>query len=106
MARECLAVRNDVGIFDASTLGKIEVTGPDAEAFLNRIYPTDVATLPVGRCRYALLLGEDGFIRDDGIIARLAHDRFHITTTTGGAAPCCIIWRITCRPSSRNCGPG
>ncbi|MBS0638577.1 MAG: sarcosine oxidase subunit alpha family protein [Proteobacteria bacterium] len=86
VARECLAVRNDVAIFDASTLGKIEVTGPGAEAFLQRIYPTDVTTLTVGRCRYALLLGEDGFIRDDGIIARLASDRFHVTTTTGGAA--------------------
>ncbi|HVZ09303.1 sarcosine oxidase subunit alpha family protein [Rhodopila sp.] len=84
--RECLAVRREAGIFDASTLGKIEVTGPDAETFLNRIYPTDLATLAVGRCRYAILLGEDGFIRDDGIIARLAPDRFHITTTTGNAA--------------------
>jgi sarcosine oxidase subunit alpha len=86
VARECLAVRNDVGIFDASTLGKIEVTGPDAATFLSRIYTGDVTTLAPGRCRYAVLLGEDGFIRDDGIIACLAPDRFHVTTTTGGAA--------------------
>ncbi len=86
VARECNAVRTAAGIFDASTLGKIEVAGPDAETFLNRIYPTDLATLKPGRCRYTVLLAEDGFIRDDGIIARLAPDRFHVTTTTGGAA--------------------
>ena len=84
--RECLAVRNDVGMLDASTLGKIEVVGPDAAAFLSRIYTGDFTSLAPGRCRYAVLLGEDGFIRDDGIVARLAADRFHVTTTTGGAA--------------------
>jgi sarcosine oxidase subunit alpha len=86
VARECLSVRNACGIFDASTLGKIEVVGPDAAAFLDRMYVNDLASLPVGRCRYALLLGEDGFLRDDGIVARIAEDRFHVTTTTGGAA--------------------
>jgi sarcosine oxidase subunit alpha len=86
VARECLAVRGDVGMLDASTLGKIDVAGPDAAAFLTRIYTGDFTTLPIGRCRYAVLLGEDGFIRDDGIVARLAADRFHVTTTTGGAA--------------------
>jgi sarcosine oxidase, subunit alpha len=86
VARECLAVRNDVGMLDASTLGKIEVAGPDAALFLDRIYAGRFTGLPPGRCRYAVLLGEDGFIRDDGIIARLAMDRFHVTTTSGGAA--------------------
>jgi sarcosine oxidase subunit alpha len=86
VARECLAVRNDVGMLDASTLGKIEVVGPDAASFLSRIYTGNFTDLPAGRCRYAILLGEDGFIRDDGIVARLAVDRFHVTTTTGGAA--------------------
>jgi sarcosine oxidase subunit alpha len=86
VARECEAVRRGVGLFDASTLGKIEVTGPDAARFLDRVYPCSVASLKVGRCKYAVLLGEDGFIRDDGVIARLAPDRFHITTTTSGAA--------------------
>ena len=86
VARECLAVRRGAGIFDASTLGKIEVTGPDAADFLNRIYTNNLTTLVPGRCRYGLLLGEDGFLRDDGVIARLAPDRFHVTTTTGGAA--------------------
>ena len=86
VVRECLAVRSSAGIFDASTLGKIEVTGPDAAEFLNRMYVNDLTTLQVGRCRYGLLLGEDGFLRDDGVIARLTPDRFHVTTTTGGAA--------------------
>ncbi|MFL5257743.1 MAG: sarcosine oxidase subunit alpha family protein [Rhodopila sp.] len=86
VARECLAVRNAAGMFDASTLGKIAVVGPDAAAFLNRMYTGDVASLEPGQCRYALLLGEDGFVHDDGIVARLAADRFHVTTTTGGAA--------------------
>jgi sarcosine oxidase, subunit alpha len=84
--RECMAVRNAVGIFDASTLGKIEVVGPDAAEFLNRMYTNPWKALEPGRCRYGLLLKEDGFITDDGVSARLAPDRFHLTTTTGGAA--------------------
>ena len=86
VVRECRAVRTAVGIFDASTLGKIEVMGPDAATFLERMYTNPWAKLQPGRCRYGLLLGEDGFIRDDGVIGRLAADRFHVTTTTGGAA--------------------
>lgn len=84
--RECLAVRNSLGIFDASTLGKIEVVGPDAAEFLNCMYTNPWKALVPGRCRYGLLLKEDGFITDDGVSARLASDRFHLTTTTGGAA--------------------
>ncbi|WP_417724722.1 sarcosine oxidase subunit alpha [Salipiger sp.] len=84
--RECVATRASVGIFDASTLGKIEVVGPDAVAFMNRMYTNPWTMLGVGRCRYGLLLGDDGFIRDDGVIGRLGPDRFHVTTTTGGAA--------------------
>jgi sarcosine oxidase, subunit alpha len=84
--RECVAVRNSIGIFDASTLGKIEVVGPDAAEFLNRMYTNPWKALEPGRCRYGLLLKEDGFITDDGVSARLAPDRFHLTTTTGGAA--------------------
>ena len=86
VARECRATRASLGIFDASTLGKIEVVGPDAVTFMERMYTNPWAKLGVGRCRYGLLLGEDGFIRDDGVIGRLAADRFHVTTTTGGAA--------------------
>jgi sarcosine oxidase, subunit alpha len=86
VARECLAVRNGVGIFDASTLGKIEVVGPDAAEFLNRMYVNAWTKLGIGRCRYGILCREDGFVTDDGVIGRIAPDRFHVTTTTGGAA--------------------
>ena len=86
VARESKAVRASVGIFDATTLGKIEVVGPDAAEFLNRLYPNDWLKLAPGRCRYGLMLREDGYVMDDGVVARLAHDRFHVTTTTGGAS--------------------
>jgi sarcosine oxidase subunit alpha len=85
VARECKAVRENVGIFDASTLGKIEVVGPDAAEFMNRLYTNAWLKLEPGRCRYGLMLKEDGYVMDDGVVARLAHDRFHVTTTTGGA---------------------
>ncbi len=86
VARECLAVRQHCGIFDGSTLGKIEVVGKDAATFMNRMYVNAWSSLAVGRCRYGILLRDDGFIYDDGVVARLADDRFHVTTTTGGAA--------------------
>ena len=83
---ECRTVRTSVGIFDASTLGKIEVVGPGAAEFLERLYINSFQKLAVGRCRYGVLLNEAGFIIDDGVIGRIAPDRFHVTTTTGGAA--------------------
>ena len=83
--RECRAVREAAGLFDASTLGKIELVGPDAGAFLDLMYATPLSRLAVGKCRYALMLNEAGFIIDDGIVAKIAEDRFHVTTTTGGA---------------------
>ncbi len=86
VSRECRETRKSVGIFDASTLGKIEVVGPDAVEFMNRMYTNPWNSLQPGRCRYGLLLGDDGFIRDDGVIGRISEDRFHVTTTTGGAA--------------------
>ena len=86
VARECKAVRSGCGLFDASTLGKIDVSGPDAATFLERMYVNAWRNLAVGRCRYGILLRDDGFIFDDGVVARLATDRFHVTTTTGGAA--------------------
>ncbi len=85
VARECMAVRNSLGMFDASTLGKIEIVGPDAAEFMNRMYTNPWTKLTPGRCRYGLMLSEDGFIYDDGVIGRLGPDRFHVTTTTGGA---------------------
>ncbi|MBN8955016.1 MAG: sarcosine oxidase subunit alpha, partial [Rhizobiales bacterium] len=84
--RECKAVRSVCGIFDGSTLGKIEVAGKDAAEFLERMYVNAWAKLGVGRCRYGLMLNEAGFITDDGVVGRIAPDRFHVTTTTGGAA--------------------
>ena len=84
--RECKAVRQSVGIFDGSTLGKIEIVGPDAAEFMNRIYVNPWSKLEPGRCRYGIMLREDGSILDDGVVGRLAADRFHVTTTTGGAA--------------------
>ncbi|MBJ3775475.1 sarcosine oxidase subunit alpha family protein [Acuticoccus mangrovi] len=85
VARECRATREAVGLFDASTLGKIEVVGPDSAQFLHLMYTNPFMKLAVGRCRYGVLLGEDGFIRDDGVIARIDDTRYHVTTTTGGA---------------------
>ena len=86
VARECIGTRERAGMMDASTLGKIEVMGPDAAEFLNRMYINSFAKLGVGRCRYGLMLTEAGFVMDDGVVARLAQDRFHVTTTSVGAA--------------------
>jgi sarcosine oxidase subunit alpha len=85
VARECRAVRSSVGVFDATTLGKIEIVGPDAAEFMNRLYTNSWTKLEPGRCRYGLMLSEAGFVMDDGVVGRLAADRFHVTTTTGGA---------------------
>ncbi|MCP5181793.1 MAG: sarcosine oxidase subunit alpha family protein [Pseudomonadales bacterium] len=84
--RECLAVRRGVGLLDASTLGKIDVQGPDAGEFLDRIYTNRLSNLGIGRCRYAMLLKEDGMVFDDGVVARIGQNRYLATTTTGGAA--------------------
>jgi sarcosine oxidase subunit alpha len=86
VARECRTVRQSAGVFDASTLGKIEVVGPDAATFMELLYTNPWQKLGVGRCRYGIMLREDGFVMDDGVVGRLAEDRFHVTTTTGGAA--------------------
>lgn len=83
--RECKTVRETAGIFDASTLGKIEVVGPDAAKFLNLLYTNAWDTLKPGKCRYGIMTREDGFVYDDGVVGRLAEDRFHVTTTTSGA---------------------
>lgn len=85
VARECAATRDSLGIFDASTLGKIEVVGPDAAKFMNLMYTNPWTKMPVGACRYGLMCGEDGYVYDDGVVGRIAEDRFHVTTTTGGA---------------------
>jgi sarcosine oxidase subunit alpha len=84
--REASAVRAGVGLFDASPLGKIEVTGPDAAKFLDRFYVNNVAKLDDGRVRYGLMLNENGVIIDDGTVARLGREHFVVTTTSGGAS--------------------
>ena len=84
--REVLAVRQNVGLFDGSTLGKIEVTGPDAARFLNLLYYNEVANLKPGRIRYCLLLSETGKVYDDGVVARLAEDRYLLSPSSSHAA--------------------
>ena len=86
VARECTAVRGAVGIMDASTLGKIDIQGPDAATILNRVYTNAWGKLAIGACRYGLMLGEDGMIIDDGVTSRLGESHFLMTTTTGNAA--------------------
>lgn len=84
--REAAGVRAGVGVFDASPLGKIEVTGPDATKFLDRFYVNNVARLEDGRVRYGLMLNENGVVIDDGTVARLGREHFVVTTTSGGAS--------------------
>jgi len=84
--RECLAVRNSVGMLDASTLGKIDIQGADAAQFLNRVYSNAYLKLAPGKCRYGLMLKEDGMIFDDGVTACLGDGHYLMFTTTGGAA--------------------
>ena len=86
VARECRVTRTTVGLFDASTLGKIEIAGPDAAAFIARMYANHWPRLVPGQCRYGLLLKDDGTILDDGIVAMLGPGHYHVTTTTSGAA--------------------
>jgi sarcosine oxidase subunit alpha len=83
--REVLATRRSVGVCDVTTLGKIDVQGTDAAAFLNKIYCNGFAKLAVGKTRYGLMLREDGMAMDDGTAARLAEDHFVVTTTTANA---------------------
>jgi sarcosine oxidase subunit alpha len=84
--REARAVRASVGITDVSTLGKIDVQGPDAAKFLDRVYTNTFSTLPVGKARYGLMLRDDGFLFDDGTTWRLSDTRYLMTTTTANAA--------------------
>ncbi|MDN0076386.1 sarcosine oxidase subunit alpha family protein [Crenobacter sp. SG2303] len=86
VARECLAVRNSVGMLDASTLGKIDIQGPDAAILLNWLYTNPWSKLEVGKCRYGLMLDENGMVFDDGVTTRLADQHYLMTTTSGGAA--------------------
>ena len=84
--RESKAARDGAGILDASTLGKIDIQGSDASEFLNRVYTNAWSKLAVGKCRYGLMLNEDGMVYDDGVTTRLDENHYIMTTTTGGAA--------------------
>lgn len=85
IAREAEAVRRSVGLFDASSLGTIEVYGPDAGEFLDRVYAGTLSTVKPGRCRYGLMLSEHGIIFDDGVVARRSEDHFLVGATSGNA---------------------
>ena len=81
--REVRTVRQSAGLVDVTTLGKIDVQGPDAATFLDRVYANDVGDLEPGRARYSVMLREDGLVMDDGVACRLAADHFHLTASTG-----------------------
>ena len=85
VTREVKGVRGGVGFCDVSTLGKIDVHGPDAGAFLDRVYINTFSSLAVGKARYGLMLREDGLVYDDGTTSRLADDHYFLTTTTAKA---------------------
>ena len=83
--REVLNTRRQAGLLDASTLGKILVKGPDAPRFVDMLYTGMMSTLKPGRCRYGLMCNENGFLMDDGVVARLSEDSFLCHTTSGGS---------------------
>lgn len=100
---EVAAVRNGVGIIDVGTLGKLEVIGPQAAEFLDRVYISKYDNLKVGMTRYAVMCDESGVVIDDGVVARLATDHFYFTTTTSGAATIYrelsrlnAMWKLDC----------
>ncbi len=84
--RECVATRRSVGLMDASTLGKIDIQGKNVREFLNRVYANAWTQLAPGKCRYGLMLDENGMVMDDGVTACISDEHFVMTTTTGGAA--------------------
>ncbi len=86
VAREVKAARTSIAVLDASTLGKIDIQGRDAVELLNRVYTNAWSRLAIGRCRYGLMLGEDGMVFDDGVTARLGETHYLMSTTSGGAA--------------------
>ncbi len=85
VSREINQTRASLGLLDASTLGKLIVKGPDAGKFLDMLYTNMMSTLKPGRCRYGLMCNENGFLMDDGVVARIDEDTFLCHTTTGGA---------------------
>jgi sarcosine oxidase subunit alpha len=86
VSREVKAARTSIAVLDASTLGKIDIQGRDAAELLNRVYTNAWSRLEIGRCRYGLMLGEDGMVFDDGVTSRLGENHYLMSTTSGGAA--------------------
>jgi sarcosine oxidase subunit alpha len=84
--REVLAVRGNVAIVDVSTLGRIDLHGPDVAEFLNHIYINGFKTLAIGMCRYGVMLRDDGMILDDGTVARMTENHYIMTTTTNAGS--------------------
>ena len=84
--REAKNVRTNVGVCDVTTLGKIDIKGPDAAELLNRVYTNAWLKLPVGKARYGVMLREDGIVMDDGTTTRISENHYHMTTTTAQAA--------------------
>ena len=84
--REAKNVRQNVGVCDVTTLGKIDIKGPDAAELLNRVYTNASLKLPVGKARYGAMLREDGIVMDDGTTTRISENHYHMTTTTAQAA--------------------
>jgi len=84
--REVRATRDSLGILDASTLGKIDLKGRDVSEFLNRVYTNSWSKIEIGKCRYGVMLGDDGMVIDDGVTTRLNENHYIMTTTTGNAA--------------------
>ncbi|HEY0680992.1 MAG TPA: 2Fe-2S iron-sulfur cluster-binding protein [Steroidobacter sp.] len=104
VALEMASVRNQVGVFDASSLGKIEITGPDAAKFLSRLYVSNLVTLKPGRVRYSVMLKEDGVIFDDGVVSCLSDHHFLASPTSGNAEAVAAWferWRQTEWPTMR-----
>ena len=83
--REAKNVRQNVGVCDVTTLGKIDIKGPDSAEFLNRVYTNAWLKLPVGKARYGVMLREDGIVMDDGTTTRISENHYHMTTTTAQA---------------------
>jgi sarcosine oxidase, subunit alpha len=94
--REVRNTRQALGLLDASTLGKLLVRGPDAGRFMDMLYTGMMSTLKPGRCRYGLMCNENGFLMDDGVVARLDDQSFLCHTTSAGPSMCMAGWRTGC----------
>ena len=101
--REAANVRNNVGICDVTSLGKIDIKGPDAAEFLNRVYTNAWMKLPIGKARYGVMLREDGIVFDDGTTTRISENHFHMTTTTAQAVNVLVSAKSNFRVQFNTC---